>query len=81
MNKEEISIFECDDQEFRKRIVESINRLIQRVDRHSRMIRELDDNILRVNHSVDDLESQVQILTIETDSLDDSLNELRECTD
>jgi predicted nucleic acid-binding Zn-ribbon protein len=75
----EKSIFECSDQEFRKRVVDAINTLIKRADRHNRMLRELDDNIVRLGQTTDDLESQVQALRDETDSLDDSINELNEC--
>jgi phage shock protein A len=79
MNKEQLSIFECDETEFCKRIVQSINNLIKRADRHNRMLRELDDNIVKLGQTTDDLESQIQALRDETDSLDDSINELNEC--
>lgn len=52
-NGKELSIFDCSDQEFRRRIVEKINRLILKTSKHQRDLSELDSSLNDLQMEVD----------------------------
>lgn len=63
--KEEVSIFEVDDKEFRRRIVDATNTLIIRYDRIERLIRDLDDSVNQLQRDLDDVTSEVDWLKLD----------------
>lgn len=68
MNNEQ-SIFEVSESDFRKRIVDAVNGLIKRCDRQSRLITEMDENILKVQREVDELSSELDAVKTGVDAL------------